>query len=572
MATLKDKFFEIIHGSPVKISEIKTITEVEVTPQEDTKSKDTQSWYPYQNGSVYSNTGPVPIINGVFNGEKTQGALGNPMNLFMDHRALRFRAYEANATSDVIKIMTGKFFKWVVGKGLKMQSEPYVKILELEKVNQNIDEFKENVEPYWDLYANSKRADFAGMCNLHRNARKCKETSFLGGDCLVVLRLDDKNNVTSQVIDGQHVNTPFLENSLIQEATSRGNTIIHGIEINEKGQHIAFYVSKVNINAAKLGALNNTGEYERIEAIGEESGCLMAWMVYGSKHRIDHHRGIPEITAIIEKVQKLDRYTEATVATAEERAKVVYTVVHGKTSDGSNPFIDPIRNKAGSVPTDGVQASGVLAAKQMSVTENRQIHNLPPDSELKTVSSQGEINYEPFWKAVFVQACASIDMPPEVALQQYNSNYSASRAAINGWGFVVDIHRDNLVADFYQPIYDFWLYIHILKQKVNADGYLEAKRKGNCDVVEAYSATKFTGTNMPHIDPLKEMNAMRVALGKDDQTPLVSYEQATELLGFGDWDTNIAKIAAEKKVVEILIPTPEPETPEDNANSTEGKK
>lgn len=566
---IKDKFFEILHGAPVA-----EVPKTEAPSQEDTKSQETQNWYPYQNGSVYSNTGPVPIVNGVFNGEKTEGALGNPLNLFMDHRALRFRAYEANATSDVIKIMTGKFFKWVVGKGLKMQSEPYETILKLEKVNQDLEAFKENVEPYWDLYAASKRSDYAGMCNLHRNARKVKETSFLGGDCLVVLRLDDKLNVTTQVIDGQHINTPWLENSLVQEATSRGNTIIHGIEINEKGQHIAFYVSKVNINAAKVGSLNNTGEYERIEAFGAESGCLMAWMVYGSKHRIDHHRGIPEISAIIEKVQKLDRYTEATVATAEERAKTVYTVVHGKTSDGSNPFVDPIRNRAGVIPTEGTQASGLLAAKQISVSENRQVHNLPPDSELKVVNSTGEINYEPFWKAVFVQACASIDMPPEVALQQYNSNYSASRAAINGWGFVVDIHRDNLVADFYQPVYDFWLYIHILKQKVDADGYLDAKRKGNTDVVEAYSATKFTGVNMPHIDPLKEINAMRAALGKDDQTPLTTYDDAAEMLGFGDWDSNIKKISKEKKVVEVLIPEPEPEpeTTEQNADSTKGKE
>lgn len=519
-------------------------------------------------GSTYSNTGPVPIGFGIFNGQKTEGALGSPINLLVDPRALRFRAYEANTTNDIVNIITGKFFKWVVGSGLKMQSEPDETILGLEGVQEDFEKFKTNIEAYFTQYASSTRSDYSGMDNLHLNAAKAFETSFLGGDCVVITRLNDKNELSCQVIDGQHLGNVLLDSVENKAIADRGNLLFQGIEVDKTGKHIAYYISKMALepNSTILPQIG----FERIACYGEESGCLVAWMVYGKKNRIDHHRGISMLSAILEKVTKIDRYTEATVATAEERSKLVWTVVHGKTSTGENPLVSGPRFQALGPNgfADNPYELGNIAATQIALTENRKVYNLPQDSELKAVSSQSEINYEPFWKAIFVQLCAAMDIPPEVALQQYNSNYSASRAAINAWGYLIDIYRKKFSDKFYKPFYDLWLYVHILKGKVNARGYIVAKMSGNNDIIEAYSAAKFTGKNMPHIDPLKEMNAMRVALGLGDQTPLATHEQVVEQLGYGDWDTNIKKSKAENDKLQGMgfqpIPLP-PETPTDNA-------
>lgn len=508
----------------------------------------------YGGGGVYSNTGYVPITFGIFNGQKTAGSMGLPMDLRVDPRALRFRAYEANLTNDIITIITGKFFKWVVGAGLKMQSEPSEKILSLEKVDENLIDFRANVEEYFKLYGDSPRSDYAGMDNLHINAAKAFETAFLGGDAVIILRVDDNNNINVQVIDGQHVDNPILGTDQQKALKDSGNVLISGIEMDKRGKHIAYWVRKQQIDTSIVPV---NADYERIEAYGAQSGCLMAWMVYGKKARIDHHRGISVLSPILEKVTKIDRYTEATVAGAEERAKLVWTVNHGKTSDGSNPFIDGPRARNGLAIGADAFAQGQLAANQIALTEDRKVYNLPVDSELKSVSSQQEINYEPFFKAVFVQLCAAVDIPPEVALQQYSSNYSASRAAINGWGYIVDIYRKRLADKFYQPFYDLWLYIHILKGKVSAKGYIKALNSGNTDVVEAYSVAKFTGVNMPHIDPLKEINAIRAALGPGyANVPLISFEQAAALNNNGDWESNIKKLAEENKLAAELDVVP----------------
>jgi capsid protein len=566
MLTINDKF-------RAELQE-KFVTKTD-EPVEQEPSRETKNWYGgfAGNGSVYSNTGPVPIINGVYNGEKNAGALGNPMNLFPDYRALRFRAYEASLTNPIIKIITSKFFKWVVGNGLKLQSEPLERLLNLEKVKENFTDFTQNVEEYWDRWVKSKQSDFSGMGSAHQNAQNNFSGKFIGGDVLTIVRVDKKTyNVTTQIIDGQHINTPTLENSFMQGATDRGNVIIDGVEIDKSGKHIAFYVKKSAINSKDTtGLIGNIPSYERIEAYEPKTGCLMAWMSYGIKHRIDHVRGIPEISAILEPVTVLERYTNATVATAEQRASVVHVLQHGKTSTGESHLVTNIRQRNGIDGLDG-GLLGEAAAKQIAITENIQVHNLPVDSELKTVASNSEINYDPFFRSMFVQFCAAADIPPEVAMQQYNSNYSASRAAINAWGYIVDIHRKRLVEDFYQPVYNVWLYVHILKNKVEANGYIEAKEKGNMDVVEAYSNAKFTGINMPHIDPVKEMNAIRLAMGTDAaNVPLISHEQATEAAGFGDWASNVKKLAEEQKTVDSLGIVPEPE-PEQTSGTTAPKK
>lgn len=508
---------------------------------------------------VFTNTGYVPIFTTVFNGEKNKGELGSPRNLLMDYRAIRARAYESYGKSDIVRMIAGKVFKWEIGSGLKMQSIPDIDILKLEGVTEDFKAFVKNTEAYFALWAESPRSDYTGMGNLHVNALKNKETKFLGGDSLTVCRVDDNLNLTTQVIDGQHVQTPFSDNAMLTGAKARGNIIIHGIEMDVQGRHRAFYVQK------QIDNIPQVGQWERIEAIGKESGCLMAWMGYNGKHRIDHHRGVSALTAIIEKITKIDRFTEAAVSNAEEIAKIYLQIVHGKTSDGENPLVTPIKRRVTSDTTLLPFEQAELVSKNIQATENKMAYNMPVDSELKAVSNQGQVNYEPFFRPVLEQLCASMDAPPEIVTQKYNSNYSASRAAINMWGYIVDIGRKTESRDFYQKVYNLWLYLHILKNKVSAKKYLEAKAAGNMDVVEAYSRAKFTGQNMPHIDPLKEANAIRVMLGINDQTPLITHEDAVEQLGNGEFDANIEKITDEmaqikKAGLPDIVPLP-PVTP-----------
>ena len=508
----------------------KPVEKVEVEVEDNSVQPQTRSMMFIGNGRVGYN----PIVEDVFDGEKTPGELGSVYDTIPDHLRLRLRAYDMNLKTDIIKIITGKFFKWTIGNGLKLQAEPDETVLELSSINENITDFKKQTEALFNLYSNSKYSDYHKIDWFHEKAAEAFKTAFLGGDCLCVVRIDNYGpNI--QVIDGQQVSTPFDD-----KGKEEGNVIKHGIELNKKGEHVAFWVS--------VDGDSSTIEHVRIKAVNS-NGNLMAWMIYGNKERIDHHRGIPVISSILEKVAKLDRFVEASVTKAEQTANVVYAFKHDDSSTGENILTQQLSSKKTTDETEETtfEKNGRTAAMLRQSTSGT-VMNLTPGSDLISLSNSGETSFNEFFRAVFVGLCASVDIPEEVALQKYEQNYSSSRAAINGWEHIVEIYRQKFAKKFYEPFYRVWLEYQILSGKIKASGFLEAQNSGDFMAVEAYFNARFTGKKMPHIDPLKEAKAIRAMLG-DDTTALISYEQATEAMGSGDWNQNYKKHLEEKKLI-----------------------
>ena len=488
-----------------------------------------------------SYTNLQPIITTTFDGEKTPGELGSVNVVNPDHLRLRYRAYEAELKSDVIKIIAGKFFNWVVGSGLKIQAEPEEVVLKSEGITNDFTNFRNVVEHRFRLFCDSKRAHYSELDSPHKLAKEAFRNAFLGGDCLIILRVEN-GDVNIQLIDGENVCTPWLDDKLMKAVESRGNIVKNGIEKDNRGRHVAYFVRVVDKE-------NVLGKYQRVEAKGKRTGRTMARLITGVKHRIDSDRGIPAITAILEKAGKLDRYTEATVAGAEERAKIAFSIEHTKDSTGENPMANQMRVAMGAgggeaIETEGYEL-GEKTATRVAATTGKQVFNMPVGSVLKSLDSDAEVQYEPFFKAVFYSLCAAMDMPPEVALQAYNSNYSASRAAINGWEYLVKIYRKEFADNFYQPIYNLWLELEILKNKVSAPQYIKLLREQNHVAVQAYSKARFTGVNMPHIDPVKETKAITEQIN----AKLISREQGTEQLNQGDWSENYKKLQGEDKTI-----------------------
>lgn len=492
----------------------------------------------------YDNMLPVRTVG--FDGEKTQDELGDVLNVVPQFTSLRLRSHEADLKSDVVKIITNKFFKWIIGKGLKLQAEPVEEILQ-SVTSEQLSQFRKAVEPRFNLWAKSKHSDYTHKNTLHNQANNALKSSFLGGDALVVLRIEN-GELNIQIIDGQHVQTPYLDSNAISAAEKLGNTISHGIEKDSRGRHVAFHVK-----TQKRGSI--IGAFVRIPVYGTTTKRKLAWMIYFDKHRIDHDRGIGALTSVLEKIEKLDRYTEATVGSAEERAKLLYTIIHNQDSTGENPIAAKIRSKMGGNNNDTTEDSYSQAdktARNIKVSTSKEIFNMPIGSKVEA-PSMGNIqqDYPEFFRAVFNCIAAAVDIPPEVALQLYSSNYSASRAAINGWQHLMDVYREKFTDDFYKPIYEIWLEIEVMKSHVQAPNYLSAITRNDWFFIEAFSHCRFTGANIPHIDPLKEVKAVRAMLGDAEaNTPLISREQASERLNTGAWDENYKKLSEEKKILD----------------------
>lgn len=496
--------------------------------------------------------------NWAFTGSKNFGEMGPAKEFVLDYEILRIRSWQLYLESDMTQTVIGKYIKWTIGRGLKPQSEPVKRVLEKAKIQIDFDEFAKDIEARFLVYAKSKASDYSNMIPLNRQQAEAHKNTMVGGDMLVILRYINKM-IKVQCIDAANVISPGVGSEDFPKNLANGNTIVNGIELSPTGEHVAYYVRQPGIDVG-------TWMTERIVARGRKSGMLMAYMVYGSRYRLDNHRGIPLLSAIFETIKKLERYKEATVGSAEERQKIAYAVEHDIFSTGENPLLNQqaraynarlLGDGDDDLPTDSV---GDQLANNVAATTNKMTFNLPLGAHLKSVESKNELYFKDFYEMNIMLLCAVASIPVEVALSKYDSNFSASRAALKDWENTLFVERDYFSNQFLQPIYELFLYTEILKSNIDAPGYLKAIVQDDQMVLGAYHNVRFVGAPVPHIDPLKEVTAERLKLGDTGNSiPLTTVEAATEALNGGDSDANMEQYAKELDQSKKLNIKPEPE-------------
>jgi len=478
-----------------------------------------------------------------YNGEKNSGELGPPINYLPNYAALRVRSWQSYTESEVTKTVIDRYVTWAVGTGLKLQASPNLKVLQTENIEdftkEGRNKFAAAVEARFKIWSENTFSTYSGNSSFSLDEGEAMKNTLIGGDVLVVMRLV-KGVVKVQLIDGQHIQTP-----LGLGVARNGNRIVNGVELDSKGAHTAYYVKRAAL------------DYKRIQSVGRKSKQKLAFMVYGSRYRIDSTRGMPLVSIVLETLKKLERYKEATVGSAEERAKIVYQIVHSEYSTGESPLLKRLataNDVDGSSP-DGlpVDVSGNAMARTVAVSTDKQTFNMAQGSELKALESKVEINFKDFYDTNFDIICAALGIPPNVARMLYDDNFSASRAALKDWENSLRVIRKKFSAQLNEPVYKFWLWSEILSKKVQAKGYTNALAVGNEMAVAAYSSSRWIGSNVPHIDPLKEARAEREKLGPlGVNVPLTTPEKATENLGEGESTENFIRFSEELAAMDAV--------------------
>jgi len=468
------------------------------------------------------------IYQEFYDGEKSPGELGAPVHIIPDFRSLGIRSREQYLKSDIAKIIINTYVDWVVGAGLKLQSEPVSSEIVKEGFNFNRDKFVKDAETRFRLYVNTNAVDYQKNTSLTKIERMAKKSAIIDGDVLVVLRTS-KQGPNIQLINSHHINSP-LGGKWETEAKNRGNKIRHGVEVDDKGQHIAFYVS------------NDDFTYTRITAMGERTNRLQAFLLYGDEFRIDDVRGLPIYATNLEKMKKIDRYVEATVGSAEERAKVPFFFEHGINSSNENPLKNTIKmaynaGEGNELITQSIEDT----SKKVAQTTGKNAINLPNDVTMKSIESKNELAFGDFLNNNFIFICASVGIPYEVALSKFENSFSASRMAAKQWEHILKKERSLFSDAFLKPFYNIFLELEILNGKISAEGYFVAIQRKDVILLEAYRNCRFIGANVPHVDPVKETNAEILKINNN----LTTYERATEELGTGDFESNQDKLKSE---------------------------
>lgn len=477
-----------------------------------------------------------------YDGEKNLGEVGPVVKYTIDYDILRLRSWQSLIESPVTQTIISRFCTWVIGGGLKLTSEPADFVLKQEGITINKLDFSKTVEQRFNLSKDSTSMDNAEMETLDELAWAAYLNSIVGGDVLVILRYDGEN-VTVQLVDGCHVKSPSYGSEFWPQKLENGNEIINGIEFNKNKKHVRYYVQNKDLT------------YTTVEAVSKSSGLKVAFLIKGMGYRLDNVRGLPLLAVVLEKLKKMERYESATLSSAEERQKVAFTIEHSKNSTEENPFLKQMAQAANysgkeDLPED---AAGIALAKHVAASMNKQVFNMPRDSKMTSLESKNELYFKDFYNVNINEVCAALNIPFQVALSLYEGNFSASRAALKDWENTLTVVRKKFTNKFYKPIFAFWLETQIYDAKIKAPGYIKARLQGNSIVAEAYRKCRFVGNGVPHIDPVKEVAAIRSALGRMGQDlPLITLEEATERLYGSESHDNLTQYSDELKSAESL--------------------
>ncbi len=480
-------------------------------------------------------------VYAVYDGEKNIGAIGPIKSYAKDFYALRMRSRQAFIESDVCQAVVGRFTAWAIGTGLRLDAEPQIDVLKASKITIDTEAFNNAAESLWRVYANSTLPDYCGQKNMQQLSWQAHLEGKIGGDILVILRVIN-GIVKVQHIDGMHVGNPpgcnIIQNDSVDGAQSangydyiyKGNRIRFGVEMAANGEHVAYHV---HVGSAMT--------YERIPA-KDSNGMVRAFMYYGFRPAVDDTRGTPLLSVVLESAKGLDRYREATVSGAEERAKIPYTFEHDQNSDGENPIAGQRVKLLAGQPKPGmaaatdipVDAVGNKIAADFAVSTNKMVVNLPIGVKAKALDSKQELAFAEFCMFQIDIICAAMNIPPNVAMSKYNDSFSASRMAGEDWQHTFMIDRGDFSQQYLNHIYSLQLYIWILENRIQAPGYEAALEAKNVLVTEAYNYCNFEGDMFPDIDPLKTVKFVREAMGVAmEHVPVMTPEAAARTIGQG---------------------------------------
>ena len=159
------------------------------------------------------------------------------------------------------------------------------------------------------------------------------------------------------------------------------------------------------------------------------------------------------------------------------------------------------------------------------------IYDLPPGKKVESVNPlRSNTGFESFVKALETIIGAGMRIPMEVLTKKYDSNYTASRAAMLDFWRTVRQYRTGFNSMFNQPIYEQWLSEAVAKGRVEAPGFFDDPA-----VRQAWCGCEWKGASMGHVDPRKEVEAAekRIALNISTEE-----QEASEYNG-GNWAENV---------------------------------
>ena len=440
----------------------------------------------------------------------------------------------------------------VIGEGLKLKSHIDKNTLGIS--DEQAESTQKEIEKEFALWAEDKRAcDATGMNNFAEMQQLAMMSWLMSGDVFALITFTDTTilnpyGLKIQLIEADRICTPTdarnVNYVIATEGINQqnGNAIYDGVEVDKNGRVVAYWISEYFPNET-FTFTKGPNKWTRVQAY--QSTGLPNIVHLMDSERPDQYRGISYLAQIIEPLLQTRRYTES-----ELMAAIVESFFTAFVTTNEDP--------------DDIAYNEVNPDEEIDQTKDEYqmgpatINMMEPGEDIKFANpTRPASGFDAFMKSITTQIGAALEIPRDLLMKEFNSSYSASRAALLEAWKSFRMRRKWFADDFCKPIYEVWLSEAIARGRISAPGFFTDPR-----FHKAYLRSEWIGPSQGQLDPVKEINAEVLAL----QHGFTTHEQATIKLNGGSWEDNAEQLARENKI----IPKSSDEIKDDD--SEEGEK
>lgn len=460
----------------------------------------------------------------------------------------------------------------VIGSGLKMQATIDLNVLGISE--EEARKWQQRTEAEFELWASRpENCDALGLNTFYEMQALAFKSSDMSGDVFTLMKRAQRTKMNPytlrlHLIEADRICTPtaFLNGlldgaeAIIPDDTDEngkkqpgaGHRVFDGVEVDEDGKIVAYHICSRYPDGLFL-SLEPT-EWYRVPVRGEQTGLPNILHIFNSE-RPEQYRGVPFLARVIEPLLQLRRCTDSELMAALVRSFFTAWVV---TENGGND-----------IPMNEVRSEGPPELTRILTPEGPDEYRMAPGTVLhlkkgETVNfgnpSIQTIGFDSFVKIFCRLIGASLEIPYDVLVKEFNSSYSASRGALMEAWEAFKMRRSWFVSDFCQPVYEIWLAEAVALGRIKAPGFFSDPL-----LRAAWCGAKWVGPVSVSLDPIKETKAAVTQMNAAIKTG----QQVAQELGGGDYDENITKRKAEmQRLIDagLVMPDPNANTEPDPGN------
>ncbi|MBK5073236.1 phage portal protein [Budviciaceae bacterium CWB-B4] len=410
----------------------------------------------------------------------------------------------------------------VIGTGLLVRSIPDTDVLGI--TQEEALEWAYKAEREFEQWAESPLScDFARQLCFAEIQRVASIAQQLSGDVFVLMphkpRKGTIYDLRLQLIDAARVSNP--------NDKPDDEKIAGGIEHDEDKVPIAIHIRTPHPGDNLTYA---APRWDRVELYGAKTGRRNVLHIM-EHDRISQLRAAPILAPVIEQIRQISKYTEAELQAAVINAVLAVFVKRDAETDNIDSSIDD----------DDEEKPWERADNPQSLGSGTWIDGAPGE-ELQIVNSARPSNqFDPFFTASMKQIGMALELPYEILMKQFNSSYSAARAALMDAWKMFRARRKWLVNKLCQPTYEELITEAIIKGRIRAPGFFD-----DLTIRRAYLKTQWVGPTPGQLDPGKEYDAANKAVEYGFHTRT----QATAELTGQDHDEVIKGLSREQALRE----------------------